>query len=277
MFSNSKFDIRQVGEHRFLKISADEADSKSLVCLHGMFGGLSNFDNLIEQVNNYSVFVPAIPLYSLPKSSLSISGLAEWLRQFVTDVGISRPVILGNSMGGHIALEYALQHSDSVKGLVLTGSSGLLENGFGNTFPRRNDPDYIRQQADLTFYDDLVDDVMLDEIMEVVQTPAKLIRLLWIARSTQRHNMEEELPKIPHPTLLVWGKNDIITPPEVAETFCHKMPGATLKWIDKCGHAPMMERPEEFTKYLKEFLVELDKHDKLTGNQSSYETDYSHF
>lgn len=277
MFDNSKFDVHQVDNYRFLKVPASEdAGSKSLVCLHGMFGGLSNFDHLIEQINEYSVFVPDIPLYSLPKTKLSISGLTEWLRGFMTEAGIHKPVILGNSMGGHIALEYALQYPTDVRALILTGSSGLLENGFGSTFPRRNDPEYIRQQASLTFYEDLVDDTMLEEILDVVQSPSKLTRLLWIARSTQKHNMEEVLPDIAHPTLLIWGKNDVITPPGVAETFCRKMPGALLKWIDKCGHAPMMERPEQFTYFLKEFLDGLGILEKKNKNHSAYEKKYSH-
>lgn len=117
---------------------------------------------------------------------------------------------------------------------------------------------------------------MVEEILDVVQSPSKLIRLLWIARNTQNYNMEDELPKIFQPTLLVWGKNDIITPPEVGETFCQKMPNAQLKWIDKCGHAPMMERPEQFVGYLKNFLSELNQNAKPNSESSSYEKDYPH-
>lgn len=277
MFSNTNYDIHQVNAFRFIQEPHIESKSGSIICLHGMFGGLSNFDNLIENTDDYTIYVPDIPLYTLPKSNLTISGLAEWLKEFVDVLNINDPILLGNSMGGHVALEYAVQFPDTVRGLILTGSSGLMEKGFGSSVPRRNDPDYIREQASLTFYDDLVDDAMVKEILEVVQSPSKLRRLLWIARNTQQHNMEDQLPKISVPTLLVWGKNDIITPPEVAETFCRKMPNAALKWIDRCGHAPMMERPEEFVLHLKEYLSTLGEQENLIQKKSKgYEKDYPH-
>jgi pimeloyl-ACP methyl ester carboxylesterase len=263
MFRNSKNEVRQEKGFNFIKSAPDNPGADPLICLHGMFGGLSNFDPLIERVNHNVIYVPEIPLYNLSKGRLSITGLAEWLREFITELEIQNPILLGNSMGGHIALEYALLYPEDVKALILTGSSGLKENGFGSSYPRRNDPEYIREQANLTFYEDLVDEVMLEEILEVVQSPSKLTRLLWIARNTQKHNMSAALPEILHPTLLVWGKNDIITPPEVGEMFCKKMPNATLKWIDKCGHAPMLERPAEFVKHVKPFLAELSETENI--------------
>ena len=56
------------------------------------------------------------------------------------------------------------------------------------------------------------------------------------------------------PTCLIWGKNDPVTPPKVAEEFYELLPNATLIWIDKCGHAPMMEHPDEFNNHLLSWL-----------------------
>jgi pimeloyl-ACP methyl ester carboxylesterase len=62
--------------------------------------------------------------------------------------------------------------------------------------------------------------------------------------------MAKDLPAMTIPVCLIWGKNDSITPPEVAEDFLKGFPDADLFWIDECGHAPMMERPEEFNAIL---------------------------
>ena len=66
--------------------------------------------------------------------------------------------------------------------------------------------------------------------------------------------MSKELSKITIPVSLIWGKQDKITPPEVATEFHERLPNSELNWVDKCGHAPMMERPEVFVQFLDTFL-----------------------
>lgn len=276
MFGDTQFEVKHNAEYRYIDLLKDPENSFTLVLLHGMFGGLSNFDPLLKNIQHQSVFVPEIPIYEFDKSSLTIPELSSWLHNVLTDHKILNPILLGNSLGGHIALQYALSHPDQVKALVLTGSSGLLENDLGSSRPKRYDRDYVKERASLTFYEDLVDETIIDEILEVLQSPRKLLRLLRIARSTHEYNMEDELDNIKKPTLLVWGKNDVITPPEVAELFHEKLSGSTLKWIDKCGHAPMMERPQEFTSYLISFLK---KHHFISKNKKSeehHEEGYTH-
>ncbi|WP_281280649.1 alpha/beta fold hydrolase [Fodinibius saliphilus] len=237
--------------------------------LHGMFGGLSNYDPIIDYTRNCNIIVPSIPLYDFSARKLSIQKLSSWLHGFIKELNIENPILLGNSMGGHLALDYAVQYPDIVSALVLTGSSGIQEKDFGSSFPRRKDREYIRKQAALTFYEDLIDDVIMDEIMDVVTSPSKLLNMLAIARDTHEYNMERFLPDIIHPTLLVWGRHDEITPPEVGQTFFEKLPNAQLRWIDKCGHAPMMEHPKRFALLLNEFLIELPEIIQTKNNSYS--------
>jgi pimeloyl-ACP methyl ester carboxylesterase len=75
-----------------------------------------------------------------------------------------------------------------------------------------------------------------------------------MAKSAIRHNMAKEIHKITIPVCLIWGMNDTVTPPDVAKEFHNILPNSELNWIDKCGHAPMMEQPQEFNAYLKKFL-----------------------
>lgn len=258
MFGNTQFNVKNSNGYRFIDRRSVDENKPVLVMLHGMFGGLSNFDPLIRYLGRYPVFVPEIPVYEFDCSTLGIPKLSQWVHSVLDQQGIGNPVLLGNSMGGHIALDYALRYPDDIRALVLTGSSGLFENDFGSTRPRRYDRSYVKERASLTFYEDIVNESIIDEILEVLKSTQKLGRLLRIARSTHEYNLENQLEQIEHPVLLIWGEEDVITPPDVAETFCSKLPNAELKWISRCGHAPMMERPEPFAFYLSEFLEKLE-------------------
>ncbi|SHF63946.1 Pimeloyl-ACP methyl ester carboxylesterase [Fodinibius roseus] len=274
MFGTSDFKVHEKNGFEYLHISTEASNAQNLILLHGMFGGLSNYDPLLKQIQGYNIFVPKIPIYELGMREISISRLTKWLRSFCEALDIKNPVLLGNSMGGHLALDYAQKYQDDIAALVLTGSSGLLEKDFGSTFPRRKDRDFIRKQANLTFYEDLIDDTVMDEIMTVVKSPSKLTNLLALTRDTHSYNMEEHLPKIKQKVLLVWGRQDEITPPKVAHMFLDKLPDAELHWIDKCGHAPMMEHPEKFASLLKDFLIQLESN--ANSPKSHYEKDHPH-
>lgn len=139
--------------------------------------------------------------------------------------------------------------------MVLTGSSGLYENAFGGSFPRREDKEYLRQKIAVTFYDPAVaTDDLVDEVHKIVNDRNKLVRILALAKSAIRHNMEKDLAKFTMPSCLIWGKDDTITPPKVAEEFHDKLPDSELFWIDQCGHAAMMEHPKEFNDLLDGWL-----------------------
>jgi pimeloyl-ACP methyl ester carboxylesterase len=142
-----------------------------------------------------------------------------------------------------------------VKGLVLTGSSGLYENNMGDGYPKRGDYAYIKQKSEAVFYDPkIATKEIVDEVFETVNDRNKLVRTLALAKSAIRHNMANELPKMNTPIAIIWGKQDSVTPPNVAEEFNTLLPDSNLYWIDKCGHAPMMEHPEEFNTTLQQWL-----------------------
>jgi pimeloyl-ACP methyl ester carboxylesterase len=99
---------------------------------------------------------------------------------------------------------------------------------------------------------------MVDEVFSMANDRIKLIKTLTIAKSAIRHNMAKDLPKMHVPTCIIWGKNDNVTPPDVALEFHKLLPNSTLYWIDKCGHAAMMERPEEFNELMHEWLQKVN-------------------
>ncbi len=240
----------------------EEGEGPPLIFLHGLFGALSNFSHLLTHFSKtHKVLIPLLPIYNLPVLDTNVKRLSKFLREFIEFKEFKKPTLLGNSLGGHIALVYVSSHPGSVEKLVLTGSSGLYENAMGGGFPRREDYNFIKAKVAETFYDPIhASKELVDECFEIVNNKGKLIRILSLAKSAIRHNMAKDLPTFNLPVCLIWGKNDTITPPEVAEEFHQLLPNSELHWIDKCGHAPMMEQPEEFNKVLEAWLA---KHPSL--------------
>lgn len=236
----------------------DEGEGEVLVLLHGLFGALSNWESVVGKFSSeYRVMIPMLPIYEMPIKQAGLDGLVKHVEGFVAMMGLTNMKLMGNSLGGHVGLIYTLANPDKVNGLILTGSSGLFENSMGGSFPRRGSYDYIKERVEYTFYDkNTATPEYIQEVFETTKSIPKCMRIVAIAKSAQRHNMSKEIPNIKVPTLLIWGLNDTITPPMVAHEFDRLMPNTTLRFIDKCCHAPMMEHPDRFNVILKEFLDE---------------------
>jgi pimeloyl-ACP methyl ester carboxylesterase len=224
-----------------------------------LFGALSNFESIIDHFRKYyRVVVPMLPMFELDLLHTSVGGFAKFINKFIEKKEYTDYHLLGNSLGGHIALVHILKHPEKIKSLILTGSSGLYESGMGDSYPRRGDYEYIKKKTEVTFYDPATaTPELIDEVYEMCNNRLQLIRILALAKSAIRNNLGEELGQIKQPTLLVWGNQDTVTPPFVAEEFHKLIPNSELKFIDKCGHAPMMEQPEAFNIILEEFLTKI--------------------
>ena len=235
----------------------EQGEGHPIILLHGLFGALSNWKDVVEKFSSrYKMIIPLMPIYDLPVLLTNVRSLANFVHQFIKFKGYTSYSIIGNSLGGHVALMYVLKNPAYVKTLILTGSSGLYENSsMGGTYPKRGDYNFIKEKVEYTFYDPAsANKELVDEVFEIVNNRIRLIKILALAKSAIRHNMAKDLPKIPVPTCLIWGREDKITPPEVAEEFHRLIRHSDLLWVDKCGHAPMMERPAEFNALLEPWL-----------------------
>jgi len=250
-----QYEVKQQEKFKFI----EEGNGEPLVLLHGLFGALSNFQELIEYFRrHYKVVVPMLPLFDLDLLHTSVGGLQKFLHKFMEARNYKGVHLLGNSLGGHVALLHVIKHPERIKSLILTGSSGLFENGMGDSYPKRGDYEYIKKKTQITFYDPrTATKELVDEVYEIVNNRLKAIKIIALAKSAIRNNLGEELNQIKQPTLLIWGNNDTITPPFVAREFNKLIPNSELHFIDKCGHAPMMEVPGEFNQILHKFLSKL--------------------
>lgn len=247
--------LKQNGEFKYLDIG----EGKPIIPLHGLMGGLSNFDGVFDffPKHGYRILMPQLPIYSLPLIRTNVKTYSNYVAKFIKQMGFGEKevILLGNSLGGHIGLLTTRLYPELVKALVITGSSGLYESAMGESYPKRGSYEYIKQKAEDVFYDPKVaTKEIVDEVFETVNDRNKLIRTLAIAKSAIRHNMAKDLPDMHIPTCIIWGENDIVTPPNVAEEFHQLLPDSDLFWIDKCGHASMMEHPDEFNKILYDWL-----------------------
>lgn len=249
------YEIKQDGKFKYI----EEGQGEPLMLLHGLFGALSNFQYLIEHFKHtHKVVVPMLPLLEMDLLHTSVGGLQKYVHKFVEQRKYDNIHLMGNSLGGHVGLVHILKHPERIKSLILTGSSGLFENGMGDTYPKRGDKEYIRNKTALTFYDPaMATEELVNEVFEITNNRMKVIKIIALAKSAIRNNLGEELMNIKQPTCLIWGNNDTITPPFVGKEFHKLIPNSELHFIDKCGHAPMMEVPEEFNKILGGFLAKL--------------------
>lgn len=249
-------ELKTEGDFKFIETQGGE---ENLLLLHGLFGQLSNFEGIIEKFSKtYNVIVPILPIFEMPIRKISVKGLLDHVIDFVEFKQYQNLHVLGNSLGGHITLLFGLAKPELISSLILTGSSGLFESAMGSTFPKRGDRQYIKDKVQSTFYDPATaTEEMIDEVFDATNNRNKAIRIIATAKSAIRHNLGDKLHQIKAPTLLIWGKQDGVTPPFVAEKFHELINDSRLVFVDKCGHAPMMEQPEVFNEHLEKFLEEV--------------------
>ena len=237
---------------------AEAGEGRPLIVLHGLMGALSNFDKTFQHFSKrgYRVLIPELPLYTLPLLKTNVKNLAKFIHDFIEFKGLKNATLLGNSLGGHIALYYTKHYPQDVHSLVLTGSSGLYEKAMGDSYPKRGNYEYTEQKTRDVFYDPAIaTKELVDQVYGIVNNRITVLKTLTIAKSAIRHNMAGDLPDMKQPTCLIWGKQDAVTPPEVANDFHKLLPDSDLFWIDNCGHAAMMEKPEEFNQILEAWLT----------------------
>lgn len=242
------------GNHNYI----EAGEGTPIIVLHGLMGGLSNFDAVINHFSTkgYKVVIPQLPVYSMSLIKTNVKAFSKYLHEFIEFKGFEKVILLGNSLGGHIGLYFTKLNPEKVTALIITGSSGLYESAMGGGYTKRSDYEVIKKKAQDVFYDPAVaTKEIVDEVYETVNDRNKLVKTLAIAKSAIRHNMAKDLPKMNTPTCIIWGRNDGVTPPEVADEFHKLLPDSNLFWIDKCGHAAMMEHPNRFNEILEEWLT----------------------
>jgi len=227
-----------------------------VLCLHSLFGTSGHWETIVEALApRCRAMALALPIFETPSDDLSVMGLRAHVEAFMDAERVPPAIVVGNSLGGHVALDLALHAPERVRGLVLSGSSGLFERSFTRGVPHRPTAAFVRETMTEVFHDPaMVTPEWVEEIRGQVSRRSYVLRVLQVSRSARRYNLEDRLPEIQCPTLLVWGTEDRVTPRDVAIRFLDGIPSATIRLVPECGHAPMLEHPEAFARALEEFL-----------------------
>jgi len=232
---------------------------RSLVFLHGMMGGVSNWAASLDYFRKQCRTLPvAFKLYGNDAPQHNLDTLTNYALRQMDRMEIEAAVVFGNSMGGQVALNMALTAPERVIGLVLTGSAGLLERGYTNDTPLRPSRNYIRKRVEEIFYNPIhATDELIDEVYRIFKVNRNKLQIVRLARALKLSNMRDKLPRIRVPVLLIWGREDHVTPLSVAEIFAERLPNARMVVLNGCGHAPNIEEPEIFNQLSQEFLYQI--------------------
>lgn len=231
------------------------------VFLHGLVGLNEHWELVVERVQHAIRCTRLeLPLLELAGADCTVQGVEELTVKFL-DKHVGEPTVLvGNSFGGHVALRIALHRPDLVRGLVLAGSSGLFERTLVKGAPLHPSREWVTEKIAELFYDPskmLEDDI--DRAHTVLNTRHGKRAMVRLSRTARRNNLGGQISDIHHPTLLIWGRQDIVTPPSAAQGFLDLMPNAEIEWVDRCGHTPMLEAPEIFATAVLGFMSRLDR------------------
>jgi 2-hydroxy-6-oxonona-2,4-dienedioate hydrolase len=233
-----------------------------LVMMHGLFGAPDNWADIMSDLSDeYRVIAPQLPIDHQPDRRqhgiCTVYELSDYLVEFLTGLSLPPFVICGNSLGGLVAMDICLRYPERVSGLVLAGSAGLSERNLTHGVRPKPSPEFVRALASDIFFDPgMITSTMVDQWYQAFQDRDFVRFLLRMSRATRDCTVGEDLHQLKLPTLIVWGRNDKVTPPEVAEAFKSQIGNgnADLRYIDNCGHAPNIEHPALFSEMLREFL-----------------------
>lgn len=233
---------------------------ETILFLHGLFGTPEHWMSVMEQLSDrYRVIAPQLPVDPQPgrrdQGIRTIGDLTDQVVRLVEQLQLDSFVLCGNSLGGLISIDLCLNRPRSAKGLVLAGSAGLFERSPIRGLRARPSREFVRSTVFGILHDDrLVDESLIDHWYQSVMDRDYVRFLLRVSRATRDRCVEKELANLDVPTMIIWGRNDEITPPSTGEDFQRRIRGSKLVFIEDCGHAPNWEQPEAFVQQLEGFL-----------------------
>jgi len=229
----------------------DVGSGPVVILLHGLFGNLAMWRPTIQSLQDrYRVVVPRLPFFGESIFRTNVENLVSALHEFIDWHQLSNVTLIGTDLGGQVALCYADQYPDRVDHIVLSGSSGISEN-----VDYSMDYSAIRDQIQQVFYENKFASFhLVNSIYQTMNTATNGLHVKYLAQSSQETDVISFLHSLKLPILLVWGLQDKITTPEVALQFHDLLPNGTVRFVDECGHLPMVERPEEYARHVLAFL-----------------------
>lgn len=235
-----------------------------IILVHG--NGLShgqwkyNIEPLARDHEVYALDMPGFGQSDKPDSEYGLTYYMNFLKAFMDSMGISRPTIVGHSFGGAVAAGFAAKYSEDVTGIVLSDATGITPVGtrYNQALFKvlmnmmvRSRKVYCRPM----FYNGIASS-LLDDVQLVTDLSESRKAFMSNCREILQCDTAytESIRTVSAPTLIVWGKNDMLLPVSDAVRYHELIPGSTMKLIDRCGHLPNVEKYQEFNDAVLDFL-----------------------
>ena len=238
-----------------------------LVLLHGAGGsGLNWAPVMAALAAKCCVIAPDLAGYGesdKPAVVYDRPFFAAWLRHFLDALGLERPILLGHSQGGAVALQFAMDYPERLERLILVSPAGLSVDGipfgakFGifwvNFLPSRLAARWLSRYVCENGGSDW-DAPLTEYMLEVKRLPrSKRVFLAGLGQSIAPFSATA-LQGIAHPTLIIWGREDRLLLPSHGERARREIPGSRLCLIPGASHLPFLERPEAFCNAVLDFV-----------------------
>jgi pimeloyl-ACP methyl ester carboxylesterase len=279
-------DVDWQRHQRWIRIDGSEAncvdlgEGPALVFVHGLGASWQSWlENLPDLARDHRVVAMDLPGFghsAMPEGGISIEYYASWVFRLCDALGIESAAVVGNSMGGFIAAEMAIRSPERVQRLAvvsaavfwqdyrraqpLVGLARLSEAYVARLLARSTDAVATRPRlrawalATAGFrYPRLISKELAHEL---VRSARRTDGYLPGLEALVDYPLDEELPKIGCPTLIVWGAHDTLVPVKDAKRMEELIPGSRRVVFERTGHVAMLERPERFNRLLRDFLDE---------------------
>lgn len=257
--------VKKIETKRGANIRVFEGGSGApLVFFHGAGGFFAENPFLDQLAQRYHVFAPELPAFGESTGEELLEDMLDFALHgwdVVTALGLSKPHLMGHSMGGMIAAEMACIAPNDLAKLVLVAPAGLwvdehpIPDIFAflpHDFAQYLFHDRAQGEALLTGGLDLKN---VDALAEFYIANSKRLSMAGkILFPVPNRRLSKRLYRLTAPTLLIWGKSDKLIPPVYADYWKKAIPQAQLVTIDNAGHMPPYEQPEAFVSAVTKFL-----------------------
>jgi pimeloyl-ACP methyl ester carboxylesterase len=257
-------------------------EGPDVLCIHGLGATKASFFDTAAALTRAGYRVHALDLPGFGSSSKPPTApySARWFAEAVVGVmdvlGIERAHLVGNSMGGRVAIEVGLRAPERVDGLALLAPAvafirrtyhpivrllrpewGLLPHSFSRGTVTRQ---FWSMFADKDEVDPSVADIVVDEFQRIYASAGARLAFLAAARNVYldrpfgRNGFYPRLAELEMPALFVWGSHDRLIPAAFKRHVAHWLPTAEQIVLDGCGHVPQVERPDQTNRLLQRFF-----------------------
>ena len=230
------------------------ADGEAIVLLHGLNDSAETWARTMPALaRERRILAPDLAGFGrtpVPREGMRFSALVRYLAGFLDSLGVERAVLVGNSLGGAVAIRYAADNPGRVEHLFLLNSAGLLNDVPPELEPKTREE--ARELVKMTFGPEArVPRFFLDDLIRWGRDPAHQAYL----RSDEPTDVRGDLGRIQAPTTIIWGEQDRLVPPEHGEAMREGIPGSELIVLPGVAHIPQIQAPEEVLQIVTERLV----------------------